>query len=351
MSAPPLKCVVWDLDDTLWEGSLPEGDRVRPVPAALELIDRLERSGIVQSVASRNDPDRAAAVLRAHDLGDRFVYPQVSWSAKSASVRRIVDLLGIAADAVVFLDDSPFERAEVAAGVPGVRCHSLPEFIQVVAMNGVLSGPVTTDAARRSAAYREESRRREAQAAFEGTPTEFLASLGMELTVRAAGSHDVDRAEELTHRAHQLNTTGRTFSAAELARYAEADTHDLLIAELTDRFGDYGRVGLCLLHRGPEEWTVEMLLMSCRVLGRNIGTAVLGVVAQGAAASGVGLKALFRPTPFNRQMRITYALLGFRAEGQEDDTLILVHPRPDQLRIPDYVSVRTPGVRTRGVPT
>ena len=340
----PVKCVVWDLDDTLWEGTLPEGDRVRPVTSALALIDRLERAGIVQSVASRNDPHDAVAALRAHNLGDRFVYSQISWSAKSASVRRIIDLLGIAADTVVFLDDSPFERVEVAAGVPGIRCHSLPEFLALDETHGLIPREVTTDAARRPAAYREEASRREAETAFEGTPTEFLASLGMRLTVRPAAADDFERAEELTRRTSRLNTTGRTFTAAELARYAQTETRDVLVAELTDRFGDYGRIGLCLLDRASGHWTIELLLISCRVMGRNIGTAVLGIIGQAAADHGVTLKALFRPTPRNRQIRITYGLLGFRPVGHEDDTVVLAHPRPEELRIPDYVSVRGWGV-------
>ncbi|RUU32402.1 HAD-IIIC family phosphatase [Mesorhizobium sp. M6A.T.Ce.TU.016.01.1.1] len=340
----PVKCVVWDLDDTLWEGTLPEGDRVRPVPDALALIDRLERAGIVQSVASRNDAHDAAEALHAHNLCGRFVYAQISWSAKSASLRRIIDLLGISADTVVFLDDSSFEREEVAAGVPGIRCYSLPEFLALDRTHELIPLKVTTDAARRPAAYREEASRREAETVFEGTPIEFLSSLGMRLTIRPAAADDFERAEELTRRTNQLNTTGRTFTAAELARYAETETRDVLVAELTDRFGDYGRIGLCLLDRASEHWTIEVLLMSCRVMGRNIGTAVLGTIGQAAANHGVTLKALFRPTPRNRQIRITYGLLGFRPEGREDDASVLAHPRPKELSIPDYVSVQGWGV-------
>jgi FkbH-like protein len=340
----PLKCVIWDLDNTLWEGTLPDGDLVRPGPTALDLVDQLERAGVVQSVASRNDPSDATAVLRAHGLADFFVYPQICWTAKSASVRRILDLLGIAADTVVFLDDSPFERAEVAAGVPGVRCHSLPEFLAMGMSHGLTRDKLTHEAVGRPAAYREERRRREAETTFDGTPTEFLASLRMMLTIRPAGPDDLNRAEELTCRTNQLNTTGRTFTAAELAQYTESGTRDVLIADLTDRFGDYGRIGLCLLHRTVDEWTVELLLISCRVMGRNIGTAFLGTIARAAAADGVPLRAWFRPTPQNRQMRVTYGLLGFQPEDRDGDTVVLAHPRPEDMRIPDYVTVRATGV-------
>src|SRR6266508_1696288 len=129
----------------------------------------------------------------------------------------------------------------------------------------------------------------------------------------------------LTERTNQLNTTGRTFSATELARYAATPTGHVLVAELMDRFGDSGRVGLCLLRCSADYWLIELLLMSCRVMGRNVGNAFLGAVAGLAAAQGVPLRAIYRPTHRNRQMRITYAFLGFTPAGTEGDAIVLAH--------------------------
>ena len=95
MKISTLKCVIWDLDNTLWHGTLPEGGAIEPRPEALELIRRLDGAGIVQSVVSKNDYDDAKQALTNLGLFDCFVYPQISWSAKSASVEQIVDLLNM----------------------------------------------------------------------------------------------------------------------------------------------------------------------------------------------------------------------------------------------------------------
>ena len=323
-----LKCVVWDLDNTLWRGTLAEGDDVQTVPLAQQLVERLEHAGIVQSVASKNDPDHAAAALTALGFADRFVYPQISWSAKSTSVRRIGELLNIATDAIVLLDDSAYERAEVAAGVSGVRCYSLPDFAVRIDRDQLLPSELTAEAARRPDAYRQEANRKAAEAEFAGAPAEFLASLNMVLNLRMAGPGDLDRASELTERTSQLNTTGHTFTPTELAGYADDPNRHVLVAELQDRFGDYGRVGLCLVRRDTGHWLIELLLMSCRVMGRNVGTACLGALAGLAARHNVTLRAYYRPTPRNRQMRITYGFLGFTPVGADGDTQILGAPPP-----------------------
>ncbi len=342
---PPIKCVVWDLDNTLWQGTIAEGDDVRASPQALDLVRRLERAGVVQSVASRNDPEHAGPILATIGLADIFVYPQVSWSAKSASVERIVRLLDIGTDTVVFLDDSPFERAEVTTSLPKVRAYSLPKFLALYAERGLLPNKVTSDAVRRPAAYREESCRKAAQAAFEGTAVEFLASLDLALTVRTASMDDLSRAAELTERTNQLNTTARTFSAAELAGYVSDPARMILMAELVDRFGDYGRVGLCLIRRHDTFWLIELMLMSCRVGGRNVGNAFVGVVAGLADAAGVPLRALYVPNSRNRQMRIMYAFNGFvEADGTDemdrtDGAVVLEHLEPGRIPIPQYFTV------------
>ncbi|MDH6574124.1 FkbH-like protein [Streptomyces sp. SAI-117] len=334
-----LKCVIWDLDNTLWDGVLPEGDDVAVFPEARELVDRLECGGIVQSVASKNDHDDAWQQLTTNGLHEMFVYPQISWSAKSRSVQRIIELLNIGADSVIFLDDSEFERGEVAAGVPGVRCYSLQDFLKLDADHCLVPSDVTPDAARRPSAYREDSHRKAAEETFTGTSSEFLASLNMVLTVRDADADDLGRAAELTERTNQLNTTGETYSAEELADYVNDPEHRVVLAELSDRFGDYGRIGLCLLRRHDDHWSIELLLMSCRVMGRNVGTALIAVVAGLAHADKVPIRARYRPNGRNRQMRIAYSFLGFKEVVTSDGVEIFEHTQPGRLAVPAYTTV------------
>ncbi|MBB5938992.1 HAD-IIIC family phosphatase [Streptomyces zagrosensis] len=336
-----VKCVIWDLDDTLWDGTLIEGDTLSVPRRNRDLVRRLDTHGILQSVASRNDEEPALAVLEETGLAEYFLYPQIGWAAKSASVGAVVRALDIAPSAVLFVDDSDFERAEVASELPEVGCVTPGRLHELVDQGRVLPASVTPDAARRRQLYRAEQCRRDHEAAFTGPAEEFLRSLRMRLTIRPATAPDLVRAAELTQRTHQLNTTGITFNKAELAALCRDGSHRVLVAELEDAFGTYGTIGLAVIDAAPPDWTVRLLLMSCRVLGRNIGTAVLAAVGQLAAADGAGLRAHFRPTERNRQMRLTYRFLGFRTtETTADGLVVLELPDPAELTPPAYVDLR-----------
>ncbi|MFK0236731.1 HAD-IIIC family phosphatase [Streptomyces vinaceus] len=348
---PQVKCVVWDLDDTLWDGTLLEGDDLSVPEANRQLVRTLDEHGILQSVASRNEPDAVAEQLRAFGLDEYFLYPQVGWSAKSASLRVVAQELNISPESVLFVDDSEFERAEVAGVLPGVRCMTRQELHDLVAAGAVLPAQVTDDARRRRAMYLAESRRRTHEVAFDGPAAEFLESLDMTLRVRQASTADLARAAELTQRTHQLNTTGITFGQDELASLILDPGHRVLVAELDDRFGTYGTIGLAVVATGttgrpgavpgaaapPPRWTIRLLLMSCRVMGRNIGTSLIAAVARLAAAHGAATVAHFRPTDRNRQMLVTYRFAGFTVESRTDDLVVLSLPEAGGPAVPGYV--------------
>ena len=122
-----IKCVVWDLDNTLWEGTLLEGDDVCLREDVLEIIKALDQRGILQSVASKNDHDAAFEKLRQFGLDEYFLYPQINWNSKAASISKIVDALNISAEAIAFIDDQAFERAEVAHSLPQVTLFDVTD--------------------------------------------------------------------------------------------------------------------------------------------------------------------------------------------------------------------------------
>ncbi|AGL14993.1 HAD family hydrolase [Actinoplanes sp. N902-109] len=329
-----VKCVVWDLDETLWEGTLVEGDPVTVPQRNRELVRTLDEHGILQSVASRNDAEPALAALHDTGLAEYFLHPQVGWAAKSGSVRAVAEALAIGLDALLFVDDSDFERAEVRAELPQVRCVRPDELHELARTGRLLPATVTGDAAQRRAMYQSEQRRKAYETSFAGPSEEFLRSLGMKLEVRAAEPADLSRAAELTQRTHQLNTTGITFDERELAALLDDPGHRVLVAGLTDTFGTYGTIGLLVVRVTEPLWTIRLLLMSCRVMGRNIGTAVVGAVAGLARAAGADLAADFRATDRNRQMRLTYRLLGFEAGGDPSPDGLTVFRLPPSVAIP-----------------
>ncbi len=335
-----IKCVVWDLDNTLWRGTLLEGD-AQPVSAqTAEIIRELDRRGILQSIASRNDPALALQRLREQGLGEYFLRPQIGWGAKSASVAAIAKHLNIGLDAVAFVDDEPFERAEVASELPAVRCIDAALVPQLLTLPELNPRFLTDDAQRRRQMYLEDEQRASAETSFAGPKEEFLASLGMTFTIAPAREEDLQRAEELTVRTNQLNATGRTYSYEELDQLRVSPRHRLLVASLKDRFGDYGKIGLCLVELGEDAWTLKLMLMSCRVMSRGVGALLLSHVIHEAIGARARLLAEFVPTDRNRMMYVTYKFAGFSehstaAEGVQ----LLEHPLAQPPAFPPYVRV------------
>ncbi|WP_100839945.1 HAD-IIIC family phosphatase [Kitasatospora fiedleri] len=336
--AATVKCVVWDLDETLWEGVLAEGTAGGLRPGVLETLRSLDRRGVLHSVASKNEPARARDRLEQLGVAEYFLCPQISWEPKSALVAAVAEQLNLGLDSLVFIDDSAFERAEVADVHPQVRCLDSTAAAELADLPG-FDPPVTAEAAGRRRLYREAEVRRDYEESFQGPRAEFLRTLGLRLTVAEATPDDLLRAAELTERTHQLNTTGLVFDAAELAALIPRPDQTLLVITLEDRFGGYGTVGVVLLGTDETQWRIRLFLMSCRVMGRNVGGAVLALLAREADARGLDLTADFLANDVNRPMYMVYRLAGFEEIGREGEVQRLRLRSGAGRANPDYVEL------------
>lgn len=334
-----IKCVVWDLDNTLWDGVLLEDGDVVVRQEVVDQIRRLDRMGVLHSVASKNDHEAAVAKLTELGLDDLFLCPQINWNAKSESIRRIAAALNLGLDAFAFVDDQEFERAEVAHGVPEVLGVDVAELTTQLARPEFRPQFVTDESARRRGMYQAQLARDELESEFAGTDEEFLASLGMAFTIAPARREDLQRAEELTVRTNQLNSTGRTYSYDELDALRESQDHVLLVASLTDRFGDYGKIGLALVEKDGAVWRLRMMLMSCRVMSRGVGMVLLNHIMRLATMEGAALRADFVETGRNRMMQITYAFAGFREIEREGAHVVLEADLAAVQPPPPYVAL------------
>jgi FkbH-like protein len=337
--AKTVKCLVWDLDNTLWDGTLLEGDACPPRPAAIDLLRVLDERGILHSIASRNDRDAAGARLAALGLDDYFLCPEIDWGAKSASLRRIAAQLNIGLDALAFVDDEPFERAEVAAECPEVLVLDAADLASIGERSEMRPRFVTDESRRRRHLYRAEEVRTAAEQSFAGPSEAFLAGLNMKLRFAPASAADLARCEELTVRTNQLNTTGRPYSYDELERFSRSQEHKLLVAELDDRFGSYGKIGLALVECRPDAWTIKLLLMSCRVMSRGVGTILINHLRDEARRAGVDLLAEFVPNDRNRMMYVTFKFNGFREVSDCDGAKLMRNDLTELRRMPEYVEL------------
>jgi len=337
-----IKCIVWDLDNTLWDGTLLEGDEVRLREKVRETILELDSRGILHSIASRNHAETALTRLRELGLEEYFLYPQINWGSKAASIGAIAENLNIGIDAICFIDDDPFERAEVHAAFPNVLCLGQSQLPFLLQMPELKPESITTESRMRRQLYLGEIRRKRTEAAFTGAQEEFLATLDMVFIISPARAEDLTRAEELTNRTNQLNTTGRTYSREELEVLRCSNHHLLLMAELSDKFGSYGKIGLALVECNPEVWTIKLLLMSCRVMNRGVGMILLNYILGRARESGVHLLSEFVANDRNRMMYVTYKFAGFTEVETRDGIQILQHSLDSIPPVAGYVRVEVP---------
>ncbi|MBD2494904.1 HAD family hydrolase [Nostoc sp. FACHB-280] len=333
-----IKCVVWDLDNTLWHGVLLEDNQVSLRENIINLIETLDKRGILQSIASKNEHHTAIAKLAEFGLQEYFLYPQINWNSKADSVKEIANLLNIGLDAIAFIDDQLFELEEVKFSLPEVLCINAAEIGNILDMPVMNPRFITEDSRIRRLMYLSDIERQNAEKEFVGTSDEFLATLQMNFTISTAQEEDLQRAEELTLRTNQLNTTGYTYSYDELNHFRNSENHKLLIASLEDKYGSYGKIGLVLIECQPLSWTIKLLLMSCRVMSRGVGTIMLNHVMGLAKSHNVRLLAEFLSNDRNRMMYISYKFAGFREVEKQGDLVIFENDLSRIQDVPGYVN-------------
>ncbi|RDG36861.1 HAD-IIIC family phosphatase [Streptomyces corynorhini] len=310
-----VKCLVWDLDNTLWQGTLLEDAEVTLAEPVRRLIAELDSRGVLQAVASKNDHDPAWQRLEALGVAEFFVLPHIGWGPKSDSVRAIAAELNFALDTIAFVDDQPTERAEVAFHLPEVRCYDARRLAVLDELPEFSPPTVTVDARRRREMYQAGFRRKAAETDFQGPSEEFLRSLELVMHIRRASGTELSRVEELTLRTSQMNATGVHYSLPDLRALLADPRHEVLVATLADRFGPHGAVGLELLAKHERVWHLKLLATSCRVVSFGAGSVILGRLVDEAARAGVHLVADFRRTERNRMMEIAYRMTGFTDEA------------------------------------
>ena len=336
-----VKCVVWDLDDTIWEGTLLESDTIVPKPKIKEVISELDSRGILQSIASKNNYDDAMIKLKEFEIDQYFLYPEIHWNPKSKSIINIQRNLNIGTDSILFVDDQPFERDEVLSSLPEVETIDACEYLQIPNKKRLNPKFITEDAGRRRSMYLEDIKRNKEEKEFRGPKIEFLASLNMKFVIAEAKEQDLKRAEELTIRTNQLNATGRTYDYDELIEIMKSNKHKLYVCELIDRYGSYGKIGLALIEMRETHWFLKMLLMSCRVLSRSVGSVFLTYIMQQAKSRGVKLLADFKQTDRNKRMYAAYRLANFREISNDGKgNIVFENDLSFIQKFPHYIDIR-----------
>ena len=260
----PVKMVVWDLDETLWEGTLSEGPVLVP-RARVELVRSLNRRGIVNAICSKNDEEDARAQLEAAGLWDEFVFATIDWSPKGERVARIIEDAQLRAPDVLFVDDLALNREEVRHAVPGIRVAG-PEVLDDLLDRPGFAGKDDHDLSRLRQYRVLESKLADRHASTGGNEA-FLRSCDIRVGIYADTTDEAERLFELANRTNQLNFTKRRLDWEEFSsQLAEAGRTSGYV-RVRDRYGDYG---ICGFYSLSPDGILTDFLFSCRILHMGV---------------------------------------------------------------------------------
>jgi FkbH-like protein len=349
------KVLVLDADNTLWGGILgedrPEGIKLAPHDhpgsvywhAQQEFL-ALQQQGVLLCLCSKNNPGDVEAVLASHPnmvlRAEHFAARQVNWDDKPTNLRRIAATLNLGLDSMVFLDDSTFECEAVRGQLPMVRTFQVParlhEFPAVLheLKQLFLAGGISAESAAKTEQYRVRALAEEERSRF-ASQEEYLASLGLQVDVRRNEAAAIPRISELTRKSNQFNLTTRRYDEAQVRALMEAADSEVFSIHVRDRFGDSGLTGVAILRYRDDAVAVDSFLLSCRVIGRGVETAVWRGLLEHAAVRGAHrVEAEYLPTAKNAQVSDFWDRLGLGAPPADPSGRRAYSARVTDLRLP-----------------
>jgi FkbH-like protein len=356
------KCIVLDLDNTLWGGIIGEdgmtGIQLGHEGIGLAFVDfqrellNLRQKGILLAICSKNNPEDAYEVIRKHPAmvlrEEHFAAAQINWDDKAENIREIARRLNIGVDSLVFIDDSPVERKRVRDAVPEVAVPEWPQdpcdFKQAlgrVAAEYFLKFDISEEDRRRGEMYHAQAER-ERLAENSGDLKDFFRSLQMKITIAMVDHETLPRVSELTRKTNQFNLTARRYTESELAAISADPGCRVYWLKLEDRFGPNGIVGVLILRRqSAERWHIDTFLLSCRVIGRTVEEALLGYAVRDLQRLGATcITGEYIPIAKNGMVANLYGKLDFtRTDSNEKRTEWALDLKRKSIAVPEWFEI------------
>jgi FkbH-like protein len=324
LNGPRRKVIAVDCDDTLWNGLCGEGG---PAGVSIDVgrrwlqnfLVKQREAGMVLCLCSKNDaPDVEAVFERYVDMPLKRAHlfsEKINWQRKSENLRQLATELRVGLDSIIFIDNDPVECAEVRTNTPEVLTLELPSNSDDIPsfMSRIWAfdarKPTQEDSDRAGFYERDASR----QQCLADAPTllDFLRTLKLQVSIAAAAVEDLPRASELTFRVNQFNSTGARCSVSELGSLNRKENGNCLIVRASDRFGDYGIVGVLLVRTEIDSLEVDAFALSCRAFGRGIEERIIEYLGRLAQDKGIGeIDFYYRVTPKNERVRDFFRTIG-----------------------------------------
>jgi len=350
------KLIIVDLDDTLWGGIVGDigwenltlgghhylGEAYVDFQRALKI---LTHRGVLLGIVSKNEEATALEAIRRHPemvlRPDDFAGWRINWQDKAENVVELTRSLNLGLQAVVFIDDSPMERARVREALPEVLVPEWPDdkCLFESALHSLLCfnpPAITEEDRRRTEMYRSEQQREGLKRQMVSLD-EWLKSLEVRVTVEPLNETNLQRTVQLLNKTNQMNLTTRRMADAELLKWARAPNHRLWVFRVSDKFGDSGITGIASLEVQGGTGTIVDFVLSCRVMGRNVEEAMIHSITKHACSIGLeNVSAQFIPTGKNKPCLEFWRRSGFKPDQSEERFwwwLDAAYPRPDSVAI------------------
>lgn len=334
------KGFVLDLDNTLWGGVIgddgvdnivigPEESEGQVYSEFQRYIKECTQLGVILNVDSKNDEENALAGLNHPDSElhpDDFIVIKANWNPKDQNLQQIANELNLLPESLVFIDDNPAERhivTEQLKGVVAPEIGQVHQYIQTIDRGGYFE--VTTlsaDDQKRNEMYKENAKRAQLEASFSNY-TDYLLSLEMKGIIKPFEPVFMARIAQLTNKSNQFNLTTKRYTQTEIEEVAASEQYITLYGKLTDKFGGNGVVSVVIGHVVENICHIDLWIMSCRVLKRDMEFAMMDSLVKRCQERGISeIRGYYYPTAKNAMVREFYALQGFDkiAEGTDGNT-------------------------------
>ncbi len=349
------KCIILDLDDTLWGGIIGEdglsGIKLGPTFPGKEFYEFQEtilglyKRGIILAIASKNNYEDVLEVLKNHRYmllrEEHFAAIRINWENKAENIISIAEELNIGLDSMIFFDDSAVERELIRQALPQVLVPELPEspleyrqFLENLKVFDVLA--LTEEDRRKSELYAAK-RQREVFKKTVGSLHDYLASLQIQVKIAPVSNESLQRSFMLVGKTNQFNLTTRRRTLPEIQKLMDNPNFKLFGLWASDKFGDEGQVGVCIIKIKNSIWYIDTFLLSCRVLGRGIENAFLATIISFAANQGVTkIIGEYLPTKKNQQTELYYSKNCFSLMEESEEQSLWTLKIPEELFDPPF---------------
>ena len=330
------KALALDLDNTLWGGIVGddgvEGIEIGPETSMGQVYSEfqsylkgLKDIGVILNVCSKNEEENAIGGLNHPDgvlKPDDFIVIKANWDPKSKNLADMAGELNLLPESFVFIDDNPAEREIVRSQLHVVspEIGSVEDYIRVIDHSGFFEVTnLSADDAKRNEMYKENARRAQLEASFENYG-DYLKSLEMKGTIKNFEPIYMERIAQLSNKSNQFNLTTRRYTRAEIEEIAGSDEYIDIYGKLEDKFGDNGVVSVVIGHKNGDVLDMDLWIMSCRVLKRDMEFAMMDELVHKAKEAGIGtIRGYYYPTAKNKMVKDFYALMGFTLIGEDEE--------------------------------